>query len=64
MIGLKIDPVGYSPCVARFASGASFSRETNALYWRSVIGRVKISGSKVGAEPIARISPVSTLIAT
>src|SRR3954453_13139921 len=64
VMGLKDDPVGYRPWIARFASGASVCREVSAWYWLWVIGWVKIEGSKVGDEPIASTSPFWAFIAT
>src|SRR5215212_1648192 len=64
VIGLNAEPVGYRPWIARFARGASVFREVSAWYWLWVIGWVKIDGSKVGEEPIARTSPFWAFIAT
>ncbi len=66
VIGLKVEPVGYSPSSARLVSrpGSSPWRPASASYSASVSGLANLFGSKLGEEPIASTSPLSGSSAT
>ncbi len=69
VMGLKVDPVGYPAAIARLKAGApvpsvlSGSKICSKAALDSS-GFARADGSKVGDEPIARISPVLTSSAT
>ena len=63
LIALKVEPVGYPDWIARSSKGSS-SAVLSALTTFVETGGVNTLGSNVGLEPMPRIEPSPTFIAT